>query len=72
MISKVCEDSICFCPLENTELCMASPFNFWRDAVKGVAGTVDLPGFCRAPKVRWVDSAGGSLQDVAKKLNPTV
>lgn len=40
--------------------------------MKGVAGTVDLPGFCRAPKVRWVDSAGGSLQDVAKKLNPTV
>lgn len=72
MISKACEDLVCFYPLENTELCMASLFIFWRDAVKGDAGMVDLPGFCRACKVRWVIGAGGSPQDVAEELNPTL
>lgn len=72
MIRKACEDSVCFSPLENTEPCMASLFIIWRDAVKGDAGMVDLPGFCRACEVRWVVSTGGSLQDVAEELNPTV
>lgn len=68
MTSKACEDWICFYPLENKELRMVSVFIFWRDAVEEDAGTVDLPGFSRACKVWWVDSAGGSLQDVAEEL----
>lgn len=72
MSSKACGDSICFYPLENTELRMASAFIFWRDAVKGDTGMVDLPGFCRAHEVRWVVSAGRSLQDVVEELNPMV
>lgn len=32
--------------------------------MKGDAGMVDLLDFCRACKVLWSVSAGGSLQDV--------
>lgn len=40
--------------------------------MKGDAGMVDLPDFCRACKVPWVVSAGESLQDVVEGLNPAV
>jgi len=51
---------------------MASVFIFWRDAAKGDAEMVGLPGFCRAGEVRWVVGAGGSLHDVVDETNPTV
>lgn len=51
---------------------MASVFTFWRGAVKGDTGMVDLPGFGVAHEAQWVVSAGGSLWDVVEELNPTI